>query len=85
MIPAPGSADATTPKVDGRIFWPQKLAGQSADVYKRQEKSKEYAQQYKDIPLVGRTIFDQQSLLYQALLEWLDSFSAQFSKEDNAL
>ena len=49
------------------------------------EKSKEYAQQYKDIPLVGRTIFDQQSLLYQALLEWLDSFSAQFSKEDNAL
>ena len=37
-----------------------------------------------DIPLIGRTIFDQQRLLYQALLEWLDSFSAQFSEEGNA-
>ena len=48
-------------------------------------KNKEYAQQYADIPLVGRTIFDQQRLLYRALLEWLDSFSAQFSEEENAL
>lgn len=48
-------------------------------------KNEEYAQQYADIPLVGRTIFDQQRLLYQALLEWLDSFSAQFSEEENAL
>ena len=48
------------------------------------EKSEEYARRYADIPLVGRTIFDQQRLLYQALLEWLDSFSAQFSEEGNA-
>lgn len=48
------------------------------------EKNAEYAQQYADIPLVGRTIFDQQRLLYQALLAWLDSFSAQFSEEGNA-
>ena len=40
-----------------------------------------YAQRYADIPLVGRTIFDQQRLLYQALLEWLDAFSAQFTEE----
>ena len=49
------------------------------------EKNEGYAQQYADIPLVGRTIFDQQQLLYRALLEWLDSFSAQFSEEENAL
>lgn len=40
-----------------------------------------YAQRYANIPLVGRTIFDQQQLLYQALLEWLDAFSAQFTEE----
>ena len=49
------------------------------------EKNEGYARQYADIPLVGRTIFDQQRLLYRALLEWLDSFSAQFSEEENAL
>lgn len=48
------------------------------------EKNEGYAQQYADIPLVGRTFFDQQRLLYQALLAWLDSFSAQFSEEGNA-
>ena len=48
------------------------------------EKNEGYAQLYADIPLVGRTIFDQQRLLYQALLAWLDSFSAQFSEEGNA-
>ena len=48
------------------------------------EKNERYAQQYADIPLVGRTIFDQQRLLYQALLAWLDSFLAQFSEEGNA-
>lgn len=37
-----------------------------------------YATQYADIPLVGRTIFDQQKLLYAALLEWLNQFEAQF-------
>ena len=45
------------------------------------EKNKEYARQYADIPLVGRTIFDQQRMLYQALLEWLDTFEAQFTQD----
>ena len=39
-----------------------------------------YATQYADIPLVGRTIFEQQKLLYSALLEWLDQFEAQFKE-----
>lgn len=37
-----------------------------------------YADEYADIPLVGRTIFEQQKLLYQSLLEWLDDFESQF-------
>jgi len=37
-----------------------------------------YATQYADIPLVGRTIFEQQKLLYSALLDWLNQFEAQF-------
>lgn len=40
-----------------------------------------YATEYADIPLVGRTIFDQQRRLYNSLLEWLDDFKAQFKKE----
>jgi len=39
-----------------------------------------YAAQYADIPLVGRTVFEQQRLLYQALLEWLDDFERQFGE-----
>lgn len=41
----------------------------------------EYALEFSDIPLVGKTIFEQQRLLYQSLLEWLDIFEGQFSKE----
>ena len=37
--------------------------------------------EYATIPLVGRTIFEQQKLLYNSLLQWLDSFEAQMSKE----
>lgn len=39
----------------------------------------EYAEEYAEIPLVGRTIFTQQKLLYQALLQWLAQFEAQFN------
>lgn len=39
-----------------------------------------YAADYADIPLVGKTIFDQQQLLYQSLLEWLDLFESQFKE-----
>lgn len=42
--------------------------------------NEDYAIQYADIPLVGRTIFEQQKLLYNSLLEWLDNFEAQISK-----
>ena len=38
----------------------------------------EYAANYADIPLVGRTIFEQQRRLYHSLLEWLDTFESQY-------
>ena len=38
----------------------------------------EYAASYADIPFVGKTIFEQQHLLYHALLEWLDTFERQY-------
>lgn len=41
----------------------------------------EYAVEYTDIPLVGKTIFQQQRLLYGSLLEWLDTFEVQFKSE----
>lgn len=37
-----------------------------------------YAAQYADIPLVGKTIFQQQQLLYDTLLAWLNGFEKQF-------
>lgn len=40
-----------------------------------------YATEYADIPLVGRTIFEQQKQLYESLLKWLDDFESQFQKE----
>ena len=47
-----------------------------------QQINKEYANEYyAHLPLVGKTIFDQQQLLYKALLEWIDAFEKQF-KED---
>lgn len=39
-----------------------------------------YASEYADIPLVGRTIFEQQRRLYHSLLEWLDDFEEQFKE-----
>ena len=51
------------------------------DLVKKLRKSnEEYAVNYADIPLVGKTIFEQQGLLYQALLEWLDTFESQFKE-----
>ncbi len=38
----------------------------------------EYTAEYPDIPLVGKSIFEQQKLLYRSLLEWLDDFENQF-------
>ena len=40
-----------------------------------------YAREFADIPLVGRTIFEQQRLLYRALLEWLEQFEGQYLQE----
>ena len=40
-----------------------------------------YAMQYADLPLVGITILEQQRLLYDALLKWIDGFEAQFKNE----
>ena len=45
------------------------------------ELNEEYAQEFSDIPLVGKAIFEQQRLLYHALLEWLNNFERQFFQE----
>ncbi len=45
------------------------------------ELNEEYAQEFSDIPLAGKTIFEQQRLLYRALLEWLNIFERQFLQE----
>ncbi len=37
-----------------------------------------YAKEYSTIPLVGRTIFEQQKLLYLSLLQWLNQFEREF-------
>lgn len=42
------------------------------------ETNERYAVEYQEIPLVGRTIFEQQRLVYHALLEWLNTFERQF-------
>lgn len=42
--------------------------------------NEEYAVSYADIPLVGKTIFEQQRLLYHSLLEWLDAFESHFKE-----
>lgn len=42
------------------------------------EQNERYAAEYAEIPLVGRTIFEQQRLLFRALLEWIDTFEGQF-------
>lgn len=42
--------------------------------------NEEYAVEYADIPLVGKTIFEQQRLLYHSLLEWLNAFEIQFKE-----
>ena len=45
------------------------------------EMNERYAREFADIPLVGRTIFEQQRLLYRALLEWLEQFAGQYLQE----
>ena len=46
------------------------------------ETTDEYAKEYSTIPLVGRTIFEQQQLLYRSLLQWLEQFEAKFKVDD---
>ena len=40
--------------------------------------SERWEREYPGLPLVGRTVFRQQALLYRALLDWLDEFESQF-------
>ncbi len=42
--------------------------------------NEKYAAEYADIPLVGKTIFEQQRLIYHSLLEWLNAFEIQFKE-----
>ncbi len=44
--------------------------------------NKKVAEQYPDLPLVGRTIFKQQQQLYRALLKWLTEFQIEFIYSD---
>lgn len=44
--------------------------------------NKEYAEEYySHLPLGGKTIFDQQQLLYNALLEWIYTFEKEFGND----
>ncbi|MDY3282533.1 PadR family transcriptional regulator [Dysosmobacter sp.] len=45
------------------------------------EENERWAAEFADIPLVGRTIFDQQRLVYEALVKWLDGLEAALEKE----
>ena len=42
-------------------------------------------EEYSNIPLVGKTIIEQQGLLYKTLLEWLNTFREQFNKIGNKI
>lgn len=42
--------------------------------------TEEYSVKYADIPFVGKSIFEQQGLLYRTLLEWIDNFENQFKE-----
>ena len=44
--------------------------------------NEEYLTEYSNIPLVGKTIIEQQGLLYKTLLEWLDTFREQVERID---
>lgn len=44
--------------------------------------NEEYLTECSNIPLVGKTIIEQQGLLYKTLLEWLDTFREQFERID---
>lgn len=44
--------------------------------------NEEYLTEYSNIPLVGKTIIEQQGLLYKTLSEWLDTFREQFERID---
>ena len=44
--------------------------------------NEQYLTEYSNIPLVGKTIIEQQGLLYKTLLEWLDTFREQFERID---
>lgn len=57
------------------------IAKLRASIQASAKSNEEYAIKYADIPLVGTTIFEQQKLLYRALLEWLNTFESQMSKE----
>lgn len=60
---------------DKAISLIQRIRG---NIKRSEETTKKYADEYTDIPLVGRTIFEQQQQLYSSLLEWLDTFEVQF-------
>ena len=49
-----------------------------ASIQRSAQTAEQQAAAFAQIPLVGRTVFGQQRLVYQALLEWLDGFAEQW-------
>lgn len=44
--------------------------------------NEENSEIYVDVPLVSKTIFDQQRLIYKALSEWINEFEKQYEQEE---
>lgn len=51
------------------------------NIIKSAQKNNRYSKEYCDIPLVGRTIFEQQSILFKAILEWINEFEKEFERD----
>lgn len=57
------------------------LAQLKNNLIKSLEIIKGYEAEYANIPLGGKTIFEQQQILCQSLMMWLDDFTAQYQKD----
>ena len=54
-----------------------------ASLITAQETNDECIRKYSEIPLVGRTIMEQQRVLYQSLLDWLNDFEKQYGNDQS--
>lgn len=54
-----------------------------ASLITAQKTNDECIRKYSEIPLVGRTIMEQQRVLYQSLLGWLNDFEKQYGNDQS--